>query len=168
MWNSASETKGWKRILTSDIRKLKQSDIAQVVRIEKNCFPNPWEASTFLTILVSQGVKFRDLGFILMNVICEDDEIEGYVVWSEITEKYEGRILNIAIKKERRRIGLGKKLLSIAFESMQKEGITSCTLEVRVSNQSAKSLYEKMGMKAFDRVHNYYESEDAIIYKIDW
>ena len=98
----------------------------------------------------------------------EEEEIEGYVVWSENIEQQEGRILNIAIKPEKRGKGLGEKILSVTFDSMLENGITSCTLEVRVSNQAARSLYEKMGMKASERVHNYYEDEDAIIYRIDW
>jgi len=126
--------------MTSVIRKAQQRDIAQITNIERDCFPNPWDASTFLTILVRQGMSIQE----------------------------EGRILNIAVEHERRSKGLGKKLLSVTFNSMQENGITSCILEVRVSNEAARIFYEKMGMRASDRVHNYYEDEDAIIYRIDW
>ena len=154
--------------MTSVIRKAQQRDIAQITNIEGDCFPNPWDASTFLTILVRQGMRIQDFGFVLMNVINEEEKIEGYVVWSENLEQQEGRILNIAVELEKRSKGLGKKLLSVTFDSMRENGITSCILEVRVSNQAARIFYEKMGMRASDRVHNYYEDEDAIIYRIDW
>ena len=154
--------------MTSVIRRAKQRDIAQITHIERNCFPNPWDASTFLTILVRQGMRIQDFGFVLMNVINEEEKIDGYIVWSENIEQEEGKILNIAIKHEKRGKGLGGNLLSVTFDSMRENGITSCILEVRVSNQAARSFYEKMGMRASDRVHNYYEDEDAIIYRIDW
>ena len=154
--------------MTSDIRRAQQRDIAQITNIERNCFPKPWDASTFLTILVRRGMRIQDFGFVFMNVINDEEKIEGYIVWSENLEQQEGRILNIAIKPEQRGKGLGKKLLSVTLDSMRENGITSCALEVRVSNQAARLFYEKMGMKASDRVHDYYEDEDAIIYRIDF
>ena len=153
--------------MTSDIRRAQQRDIAQITNIERNCFPKPWDASTFLTILVRRGMRIQDFGFVFMNVINDEEKIDGYIVWSENLEQQEGRILNIAIKRESRGKGLGKKLLSATLDSMRENGITSCALEVRVSNQAAISFYEIMGMKASDRVHDYYEDEDAIIYRID-
>jgi ribosomal protein S18 acetylase RimI-like enzyme len=51
---------------------------------------------------------------------------------------------------------------------MRDEGIKTCELEVRESNQNARNLYSKAGMVAVDRVARYYDSEDAIIYAIEF
>ena len=77
----------------------------------------------------------------------------------------EGHIINVAVKEEKRRKGVGalliKKLIEIALE---KEMI-GLTLEVRISNTAGQRLYHKFGFKAEGIRRKYYADtgEDAII-----
>lgn len=84
----------------------------------------------------------------------------------EITDIH---ITNIAVVPAWQGKGIGSLLLNLLKAVGEKEAISSLTLEVRVSNDSAKKLYRKMGFEALRIKKNYYhgDGEDAIDMKLD-
>lgn len=84
----------------------------------------------------------------------------------EITDIH---ITNIAVVPAWQGKGIGRLLLNLLKAVGEKEAISSLTLEVRVSNESAKKLYRKMGFEALRIKKNYYhgDGEDAIDMKLD-
>ncbi len=103
---------------------------------------------------------------IFMYVAEMDEELLGYVVWEENVTEGIGHILNVAVKTERRKEGLGTALMNHAFDTLRSHKINSCRLEVRQSNNAARRLYERAGMTAEHEESRYYGDEDAIIYSI--
>ena len=69
---------------------------------------------------------------------------------------YEGSITNVAIDPEYRRQGIGRKMLLKLIEIVKEKGVTALTLEVRVSNAPAISLYEGLGFKSVGQRPKYY------------
>jgi [ribosomal protein S18]-alanine N-acetyltransferase len=61
--------------------------------------------------------------------------------------------------------GLGQFLLSGLLENAQKQKLERATLEVRVSNEVAISLYKKFGFRVAGRRRGYYQQtgEDALV-----
>ncbi|CAI2163461.1 15411_t:CDS:2 [Funneliformis geosporum] len=59
--------------------------------------------------------------------------------------------------KERKRIGLGEKLLKSALEKMNVPKRSKADLHVDIEREAAINLYKKIGFKAIKRVVNYYE-----------
>ena len=87
----------------------------------------------------------------------------GYVgVWMIAGE---GHITNVAVREKYRREGVGNVLLKVLEQHCRLAEITSLTLEVRPSNETAIRLYERNRFKIEGRRKNYYENngEDALI-----
>jgi ribosomal-protein-alanine N-acetyltransferase len=77
----------------------------------------------------------------------------------------EAHIVTIATRESHRRRGIGEMLLISAIELAQDKRQPLVTLEVRVSNEPAISLYDKYGFEEVGRRSRYYSDnrEDALI-----
>ncbi|MBZ2174874.1 ribosomal protein S18-alanine N-acetyltransferase [Schnuerera sp. xch1] len=138
------------------IREMKESDLDYIMEIEKNAFTPPWSREAFLLEL-SKNLLAK---YILAEV---DGEIAGYGgIWLIIDE---GHITNIAVDERYRGIGVGSKILEGLIQLCVDRNVVAMTLEVRRSNEIAKSLYKKYGFKEYGVREKYYHNnnEDAII-----
>lgn len=92
-----------------------------------------------------------------------DGKAVGYAgMWLVLDE---GHITNIAVHPEFRRCGIGSALMDALLAEAEKPGLAALTLEVRESNDSARSLYRKFGFEDGGMRKAYYadNNEDAII-----
>jgi ribosomal-protein-alanine acetyltransferase len=73
---------------------------------------------------------------------------------------------NIVVKESSRRNGCGRMLLHTIIAAASLQRITQILLEVRESNQVARSFYEKLGFELSGRRTAYYNNpvEDAVTY----
>ncbi|TFG30792.1 GNAT family N-acetyltransferase [Candidatus Thorarchaeota archaeon] len=149
------------------IRPVRLDDVERIVEIEESSFSPPWEEDIFYQIAKNRG-RFRvdDDIIICMNVMFQNSLVIGYIVWEEDYDANSGHILNIAINQPERCKGYGMKLLETTLRSMMESRLETCELEVKESNRWARHLYEKAGMMAVDKIVEYYDGEDAIIYEI--
>ncbi len=76
-------------------------------------------------------------------------------------------LMNIVIKKDSRKLGLGSLLLETIIEFCKKDNdITSIMLEVNENNSNAIKLYEKYGFKKISIRKNYYKNDSAVIMRL--
>ena len=77
----------------------------------------------------------------------------------------EAHITLLAVDPRYQRQGLGQAMLFALIAEAANRGLERATLEVRDSNQSALSLYQKFGFKIAGRRRRYYKdtNEDALI-----
>lgn len=77
----------------------------------------------------------------------------------------QGHVVSIAVLPEFRRRGIGTALMVKAMDFMRgKYGAAEVYLEVRVSNEPAIKLYEKLGFKKVKVLRRYYmDGEDAYL-----
>lgn len=77
----------------------------------------------------------------------------------------DAQITNIAILPEHRGKGYGEALLRYVMEFCKEKKTDHLSLEVRVSNTPAQSLYEKLGFRPASIRKNYYtdNGEDALV-----
>ena len=77
----------------------------------------------------------------------------------------EADMMNLAVSEDHRRQGIAQALVQALMEQLKQKDVYRLTLEVRVSNGSAISLYEKLGFRQIGRRPNYYHhpKEDALI-----
>lgn len=149
--------------MTSTIRLYNDDDLPRVNEIESQSFNDPWPTTFFQYI----HRKAPNL-FIVAEI---GGEIVGYAI-GEIREimfsgvshmSKVGHILNIAVEEVHRKVGLGS-LLMREIESRFKEAkATRLTLEVRESNDIARTFYKGLGFTELGRVRAYYPDEDAIV-----
>lgn len=137
------------------IRKMMPGDIDQVLKIERASFSDPWSYGSFLNDIYSD---------IPYDIVCEENgEIIGYAsCWMMFDEAH---LANIAVREDKRHLGVGKKILSAVFDYAREIGLEKSLLEVRVSNTKAVKLYESMGYKIIFTSRKYYEdnNEDAYV-----
>ena len=137
------------------IREMKDADLAEVCRIEQEIFSDPWSYEDF-----EDSYKSENNTYLIVEV---DGRIAGYCGYWGIAD--EGYIYNVAVREEYRRQQIGYRMLKELILQARDRGITALTLEVRQSNEAARSLYERLGfMKAGIRKDFYTKpKEDAVI-----
>ncbi len=143
-----------------EIRRMQESDVDHVVRIEKDLFATPWSKMSFLFEVSDNRTSFP-------IVVVERGEIIGYAVgWFVEDELHIG---NIAVRRDRQGSGIGKMLLERLLEEARARGTSYATLEVRVSNVRAINLYRKYGFRGVAIRKNYYSDngEDALVMIVD-
>ena len=87
----------------------------------------------------------------------------GYLIVSRYVDAW--HVMNVAVAVDRRRRGIASDLLGALFERTREDGRRGYTLEVRVSNAGAISLYERLGFERRGVRRGYYTDnrEDALI-----
>jgi len=138
-----------------EIRRMRVSDLDQVMEIEKQSFSVPWTRQDFTDSI--------EKPMAIYIVAVEEDEILGYCgLWGILDE---GDINNVAVKQGCRGQKIGTKMLEALFEYGKNAGITAYTLEVRAGNTPAIALYHKTGFKEAGIRKDYYTApkEDALI-----
>jgi ribosomal-protein-alanine N-acetyltransferase len=91
------------------------------------------------------------------------EKVIGYGgMWLMIDEAH---ITNVAVHPTYRKMGVGHSILKALTYEASKNGADKMTLEVRVSNRDALSLYTRMGFVAEGIRKRYYSDndEDAFI-----
>ena len=137
---------------------MEEKDLTHVLEIESLSFPNPWREMTFRGELYNQPVSFP---FVIVHKF--QRKIIGYVIFWCIKER--AQINNIAIHPDFRRMRIAETVLFQVLDQIRKAGAKLITLEVRLSNLAARSLYNKLGFEVFGIKENYYNDprEDALI-----
>lgn len=141
------------------IRKMRDSDINDVMAIEAEAFSVPWTRDHFLQEL--------DLPEISNLIVAEAEGLSGamvgYACYSLIVD--EAHITNFAVRDIYRRKGIGEQLLHHLLDRAIRQGARRATLEVRLSNQAARWLYEKFGFSPVGIRKAYYpdNKEDALV-----
>ncbi len=135
--------------------RMKEGDLEEVLRIEKESFSDPWTKESFLEDI--------NKDFTYPAVARKDGKLVGYTCLWKIEDELQ--IANIAVDKEHRCQGIAKKLMEWIIEQGLKRACKSVTLDVRISNSVALTLYRKFGFEQIGRRKNYYRFpvEDAII-----
>lgn len=137
-------------------RAMTLADIAAVGAIEQEAFTSPWSEAAFYNELTNNQFAYYTV------VECEGDVIGYGGMWAIVEEAH---VTNIAISSRYRRKGIGTRLLHSMQETALLLGMKNMTLEVRISNLAAQSIYEKLGFRAEGVRKRYYtdNQEDALI-----
>lgn len=135
------------------LRQWTAEDIQQISEIEGRCFPKgAWTKEQI-------EKSFNSDGF--FSVLFEDNKIQGYL--GAVLNEWEAEIAFIAVDFPFRRQGIAQLMIKSLIDFAKSTKRDKIFLEVRASNLSAKSLYEKMGFKQYNLRKNYYEgTEDAV------
>ncbi|MDE5908434.1 MAG: ribosomal protein S18-alanine N-acetyltransferase [Lachnospiraceae bacterium] len=137
------------------IREMKADDVEVVSKIESEVFSMPWSAKDFLEMVEADYAYYY--------VAELDGKIAGCCGIRNIAG--EGEITNVVVAPSYRRKGIALKMMEYMLKEAVKAGIGDCTLEVRVSNQPAIRLYERLGFKGEGVRPHFYDKpdEDALI-----
>jgi ribosomal-protein-alanine N-acetyltransferase len=147
--------------LKINIRAMQESDLLEVLEIDRQSFTMPWPASAYnYELFENQSSKLW---------VAETVEAAGpgkvigmIVVWFIIDEAH---IATIAVHPEHRGRGIARKLLTTAIKEIIQQGFEIATLEVRAQNLAAQNLYREFGFQVVGARPRYYRdnNEDALI-----
>lgn len=137
------------------IRKMKKEDIPAVASLEKEIFPDPWSEQALTESFEQKHT--------LLLVAYEDHLLIGYLILYYALE--DGEIARIAVIPEKRRRGVGARLLLELENLCELNGITKLLLDVRESNTGAISFYKDYGFTEDGIRRKFYAdpSEDAVL-----
>ena len=140
-------------IIIMIIRKFKPYDIKRVYEIECMSFRQSYGIDMF------QQMHDMGMGFL----VAEDDGYTvGYVVfWRKYQNQ--GHIISLAVDKNYRRKGVGKRLLIKAISLLSILDINKIYLEVNENNTAAIEFYKKCSFLVDRFVPGYYENGDGAI-----
>ena len=140
------------------IRPADERDLIRILRIEKECFSDPWSINIFRGALSEPHAS--------VFVLLDGEEVAGYTVSTVVLD--EGSLDNLAVTEAKRGQGGGRMLLQNVLEEARKSGVKRFFLEVRESNQRAIELYEKAGFTRLAVRPAYYQDpvENAIVMEL--
>ncbi len=127
-----------------------------IMDIESRAFPNPWTRAAFVGHL-------HHPEFARYIVAIVDSDVVGYT--GLFYGGGQGQVTNLAVHPEWREYGVGSRLLVETFDFSYRMNLQGLSLEVRVSNDDAQTLYEKLGVTKVGVRKNYYREigEDAYV-----
>ena len=142
------------------VTEMLDSHVSQIAELEKLCFQDPWSENSIASELNNR--------LSLWLVAVEADTVIGYV--GSQTVLGETDMMNIAVHPDYRKQGIGTALVTELISALNARGSHSLMLEVRISNESAISVYMKQGFVVVGRRKNYYRNpkEDALIMRREW
>jgi ribosomal-protein-alanine N-acetyltransferase len=150
-------------------------DIDQVMEIEQIVFPAPWSARAYqyeitvndhstMLVVRAAGASTGKLGHLWHRLgLVTPSPVLGYAgLWLLVDETH---ICTIAVHPQWQGLGLGDLLLISLLDESIRLGARCATLEVRVSNNTAQTLYLKHGFEIVSLRKRYYtdNNEDAYI-----
>ena len=152
------------------IRAFTTDDLERVMHINKTCLPENYTTYFYRDLYQRYPETFL--------VAESDGEIQGYILcriekgFSKVGRMLPVRlchIVSIAVLADYRRMGMGSNLLVEAMkQSVKHYDASECYLEVRVSNDAAIELYNKLEFMKVKKNYGYYmDGEDAWQLAID-
>lgn len=137
------------------VRKMEAADCEEVAKIESEVFSEPWSEQSFLS-----EVEIPNHVYLVAE---EDENILGYCGLWEVAG--EGQITNVCVAPDHRGKNVATEMLQELLSEAEKLDVEATTLEVRVSNEPAIKLYEKLGFEDAGIRKGFYShpKEDAMI-----
>ncbi len=137
------------------VRRLQAEDAAAVAEMEQQNFSDPWSEKSILETISQK------------QTICIAAEKAGHLIGYMLTyfAADEGEIARIAVQKEARRQGTAGRLLLFLEDVCREKKITKLLLDVRESNEAARSFYKYSGFAEDGIRKGFYSnpSEDAVL-----
>jgi ribosomal-protein-alanine N-acetyltransferase len=126
-------------------------DVADIKKIEDECFSVPWSEKS-----IEESLKNPCSHFYLARA---EEEVLGYIGIQIFSG--EGYVTNVATLPKFRKQGVAHSLVCAALENEME----FLTLEVRKSNAPAINLYKKLGFTEVGYRPNFYRepTEDALL-----
>lgn len=137
------------------LRLMEAKDLDRVAELEYQCFSDPWSRDSFEAELSNPVAEYL--------LLVKGVKIYGYCgLWKVVDE---GHITNLCIDPKHQDRGYGQFMMDAVFNYAKENNICRLTLEVRVSNEKAIFMYEKLGFESAGVRKGYYEDtgEDACI-----
>jgi len=138
-----------------EIREMIPKLLPQILDIAQATYPSPWSYEAFL----KEATSDQSITMVAM----QEQKVIGYLVaWIMVDHIH---VANIAVADDYRRQGAGNQMMEWMLSESAGMGCNASTLEVRASNQPARSMYRRLGFHPVGVRKAYYArpTEDAVV-----
>jgi len=135
------------------IRGAEAADLPALVELEARAFTDPWN-------IADLGAELAAPGAVVLVLVDTSARLAGYATFRQLPDAWE--LLRLAVAPERRRAGLGRRLLREGLRRLGGAGERFC-LEVREDNVAACQLYETEEFRRVGRRPGYYRDGTAAL-----
>ena len=152
------------RVGDYEIRRCEREDIQAVVEINMETLPEHYSDYFYYEILAEFPETFLVAEFdctIVGYVMCRVEY--GFSHLKKLGLARKGHIVSIAVKDQHRGKGVGTLLVKASQDAMVKKDASESYLEVRVTNDEAISLYQRLGYTVTSRLEAYYKDGEAAL-----
>jgi len=156
--------------MTADPIVIRHAIAADLDRVLAIATANPtapqWIRRQYELLLYPGNSAVEGVLLVATHRIQDQEAITGFAVASALTAVFpvEAELESIAVDPGQQACGIGRSLLQATIDWAQSVGATELRLDVRQSNQHARSLYQSTGFTATGTRPAYYANpvEDAI------
>ena len=143
-----------------DLTRMRRRHLRRVLSIEARVYPRPWSMSLFLSELAQRSTRSY-------LVARHGGDVIGYAGMM-FTGK-EAHVTNIAVDPDFHIRKVGSRLLLTIITEAIARGAEVISLEVRVTNEAAQSMYRKFGFEVAGVRKGYYieTNEDALVMVVE-
>lgn len=137
--------------------------LPEILRLEEACFSAPWTRKMLEAELTGNPFAHFLVALHQENTDGRAGEIVGYHCFWIVFEEL--RLMNLAVCEAMRKRGIGQALVTEAIRMGMAQAASRAVLEVRASNNAARSLYQHMGFVLVSTRPKYYTNpvEDAVL-----
>jgi ribosomal-protein-alanine N-acetyltransferase len=142
--------------------------LPDILALEEACFSSPWTRKMLEWELTgNQFAHFIVAMHRGRSTAGNERAIAGYHCFWIVFEEL--RLMTLAVRESMRRQGIGTALAAEAFRVALGQAATRAVLEVRASNEPARSLYATMGFVQVGKRPQYYSNpiEDAVLMEMN-
>lgn len=140
------------------LRELRWTDIEVLVGLDARLFgPDAWPARTW-------WAELRERPRRAYAVLADKDDLAlayaGVDLGGDVAD-----VMTIGVSPQAQGSGLGRRLLEWMIDTATHSGAEALLLEVRASNDAARTLYERNGFEQISVRRGYYQpgGEDALV-----
>lgn len=151
------------------VRRCQYEDLQSVIKVNMTTLPEHYSDYFFESILKELPESFvvaelnrRVVGYIMCKIEF------GFSNFRKLGFVKKGHVVSVGVLDEHRGKGLGKALMLEGINGVIGRRGDEIYLEVRVSNESAIKMYEKLGFAIKSRLRSYYrDGEDAYLMALE-
>jgi len=139
-----------------EIARMRRRHLRGVMAIERQVYPRPWSPNLFL----SEMTDMRNRTYLVARI---GKDVVGY--GGVMSYGDEAHITTIAVDPAHHRRKIGTRLLYELVVDGIRMGARAVSLEVRVSNAGAQTMYRRFGFRPVGIRKGYYQEtgEDALV-----
>jgi len=135
------------------IRAFQPEDFEGLYRLDQSCYPPGIAYSRYALreFLGAPGARAW--------VAEEEKTLVGFVIVQRVGCD-RGHVITLDVREDRRRRGIGMKLLTIGEEWLASQGARRVRLETAVKNPPAVAFWQRAGYEVVGRLRRYYLDRD--------
>ena len=142
------------RVTVLHVRAFEADDFDAAYRLDQACYPPGIAYSRFALR------EFLTLPGARAWVAEDEEELIGFIIVRQVGQE-RAHVITLDVREDRRRRGLGTRLMETAEQCLAAQGVRRVRLETAVNNDAAVAFWTRAGYRTLGVLPRYYLDRDA-------